>query len=345
MINLNKLDFSNNKEESIEYIENLIDTYGKSFYLESKDFINDINLPYILEALVKKKQSSFLLEEMALLECNKEYKPHLQYTSEEVLSIIREPNPLLDIANSNQGEILFINRKINDLINLFAENKIIKSDFSDADIDDLQLASISEYACDLIASNNQFTVRPIQSLLERTGLSKIQDILSKVNEAIVFSTRNIQPHHVKIGVAVVGIGLSMFGNTAFASDSDAMDHLLKVKQEMHNSHAGSDHKLTSDILHTVSQHFKDYFHGSNHGTAAVDHNAVHVGDNSVEHFNIAIKDIHNKSCNINFSVSSTGDVTSSISKNDFGDFCKEEFRASAKVLAHHFSELAKKTGK
>jgi hypothetical protein len=345
MIRLTKIN-SENKDQAIELIESLIEQYGATFHSESIEYLTPNNHQLVLETLSQRNKSTIIQEEIKYLNCRQEYHSLNKYPAIEILPAINTDDIKINISESSIGSIILMDETINRLVTNLSEFNKIVTDLTESELDDLKDSGITEYKCTLIVENNQITAQPIKSLMEKTGLAKIQSLLEKVNDAIVYSTKNIKPHHVKIGVAVVGIGLSMFGNTAFASDSDAMEHLLKVKEQMHHATNGSHHdsQLTADLLHSVTSHFKDFFHGTNHGTASVNVDSHHVGDVSIDSFHIEVKDTSHHACNINFKVTSDGDVSSSISKNDFGDFCKEEFKASAQVLAKHFAKLAKAKG-
>lgn len=344
MLRLKSLNFIENKEESMQVLIELIDLKGKAFYQEVVEYINPLNHHYILEALVSSNKSTLILEESKFIYAENDYVPLNKYSGADVLDLFSEKRQLVDITLSDEKNIFFKDSHFNMIIKKLAEIPVIKSDISESDFTDLKEAGLIEYMIEVSCENNQISVRPISSKKEESVLTKVEDLLSKINDSIIYSTRNIKPHHVKIGVAMFGVGLAMFGQEAFAGDNDAMIRLMKVKAEMQQRAMGShaDGQLTTDMMKAISSHFKDFFHGTNNGTATIDVNSTHVGSASVEHFKIAIQDKSHNACNIEFHVSSSGDVSSKISKNDFGDFCTEAFKKSAKVLSKHFAELAKK---
>lgn len=345
MVRLQSLDFIDKKDEAIEVVSKLIELKSADFYKEVVPFLNGSNHKHILDILVSVNKSTLLMEEVKLFKANgSEYSPLMNYNSSELVDLFADKMQLIDIDKSEFNSIIFSNEFYNDLIKNFAENKTVDSELSELDFIDLKDAGLSEYSVEIFETGNKLIIRPIKSVTESSLLNKIEEILANVNDAIIYSTKNIKPHHVKIGVAMFGVGLAMFGQDAFAGDNDSMIRLMKMKAELHQSSMGhnADNQLTTDLMQSISSHFKDFFHGTNHGTATIDVNSTHVGSASVEHFKIAIQDTSKHSCNIEFHVNSAGDVSSKISKNEFGDFCAEAFKKSAKIIGKHFSEVALK---
>jgi hypothetical protein len=326
----------------IQSINQLIEQYGKNFYIESKDFLTELNKDLILETVVKTKHSSLLFEEMAYFDLTIDYIPLYKYSVDDILPFISDTPQFIEMKISTIQNICFVNSRINILINKFAENNRIKSEISEANLIDLNLAGIIEYGCELTSDGTQFVVKPIQEKIETFSLAKVHDLLMKINDAILYSTKNINTYNVKVGLVAVGLGVSLFGEAAFANDQDSMNLRNQVKNDQELLNQGNSNRLNDMLLKSIHQEFYDYFHNDISGHAIINHSSSSSGLNKVENFTIEIQDRHKLSCNMEFSVGETGEVSANITKNDFGDFCKEELTASSKVFAYHFSALNRK---